>query len=185
MYGMINKAVGEMVCGKFGEEAWEDIKAKAGCDIDVFISNDAYPDELTYRLVGAAAEKLGVSADAVLKEFGKHWILETARRGYAELMFASGRTLPEFLDNLPNFHTRVTMIFPNLEPPRFECTNVTATSLNLHYHSSRRGLTAFVFGLLDGLGEMFGTEVDVQLAESRAEGADHDVFLVRWAAPAT
>lgn len=184
MYGMVTKAVGEMVCGKFGEDAWERIKEKAGVEIDVFISNDPYPDEITYRLVGAAAEVLGLPAEAVLREFGKHWILDTAQRGYAELMRAAGRTLPEFLDNLPNFHTRVTMMFPGLNPPRFECTDITDHSLRLHYRTDRAGLTPFVVGLLDGLAVMFDTKIDVQLVESRAEGAGHDVFLIRWVAPA-
>lgn len=127
MYGMVTKAVGEMVCKNFGEETWERIKSKAEVDIDVFISNDPYPDEITYKLVGAAVEVLGLPAERILHEFGKHWILETAQQGYAELIRASGRTLPEFLDNLPNFHTRVTI--------------------------------------------------------AKADGADHDVFMVRWTVP--
>ncbi|MBA6339353.1 heme NO-binding domain-containing protein, partial [Colwellia sp. BRX8-7] len=44
MYGMVNKAVEDMVCMQFGEPVWEDIKSCAGVDIDVFMSNEAYPD---------------------------------------------------------------------------------------------------------------------------------------------
>ena len=33
MYGMVNKAVEEMVCMQHGESAWEQIKAKAGVDV--------------------------------------------------------------------------------------------------------------------------------------------------------
>ena len=52
MYGMVNKAVEDMVCMQFGEPVWEDIKSCAGVDIDVFMSNEAYPDEMTFQLVG-------------------------------------------------------------------------------------------------------------------------------------
>jgi hypothetical protein len=48
MYGMVNKAVEDMVCMQFGEPVWEDIKSCAGVDIDVFMSNEAYPDETTF-----------------------------------------------------------------------------------------------------------------------------------------
>ena len=46
MYGMVNKAVEDMVCMHHGEEAWEQIKSKAGVDVEVFVSNEGYPDEV-------------------------------------------------------------------------------------------------------------------------------------------
>jgi hypothetical protein len=177
---MVTKAIGEMVCKEYGDAAWERIKTRAGVQIDAFVSNDLYPDEMTYQLVGAAAEELKLPVDQVLQAFGRHWILETARCGYGELLTASGRNLPEFLQNLPNFHTRVSLIYPYLKPPRFSCTDVDDNSLKLHYRTGREGLTQFVFGLLDGLGQLFETRIQVQLIESKEAGADHDVFLVNW-----
>ena len=180
MYGMVNRAVEEMVCTHHGEAVWERIKATAGVDVDVFMSNEGYPDEMTYRLVGAASEVLGVPADKILEAFGEHWVLHTARDAYGGLMQAAGKSLPEFLSNLPNFHSRVAMIFPKLQPPRFQCTDVTDHSLKLHYRTHRRGLAPFVVGLMQGLGKMFVTPVAVRLVESRDDGADHDVFEVSW-----
>ena len=184
MYGMVTKAIGEMVCKEHGEAAWERIKNRAGVHVDAFVSHDVYPDEMTYALVGAAAEELHVSADLVMRAFGQHWILETARCGYGELLTANGRNLPEFLINLPNFHTRVSLIYPDLKPPRFACTDVTDDSLKLHYRTERSGLTEFVFGLLEGLAIMFSVPLDVRLLESKEAGADHDVFLVNWSGAA-
>jgi len=184
MYGMVNRAVEEMVCTHHGEAVWERIKATAGVDVDVFMSNEGYPDEMTYRLVGAASEVLGVPADKILEAFGEHWVLHTARDAYGGLMQAAGKSLPEFLSNLPNFHSRVAMIFPKLQPPRFQCSEITESSLKLHYYTHRRGLAPFVVGLMRGLGRMFATPVTVRLVESRDDGADHDVFDVAWT-PAT
>jgi hypothetical protein len=95
-------------------------------------------------------------------------------------MKAAGKTLPEFLQNLPNFHARVAMIFPKLQPPHFRCTEITDHSLRLHYHSHRPGLAPFVVGLMQGLGRMFQTPVTVRRIEAKEEGADHDVFTVTW-----
>lgn len=180
MYGMVNKAVQELIISQHGEEVWQRIRTRAGVEEEMFISNEPYPDEITYRLVGAASEVLSVPAAEILRTFGRWWILHTAMEGYGHLMKAGGRTLPEFLINLPNFHTRIVLMFPHLRPPEFECTDVTADSLRLHYHSHRRGLAPFVTGLLEGLGEMFKTPVTVNHEQGLDAGAPHDVFLVGW-----
>lgn len=183
MYGMVNQAFEDMIIERFGDECWDRIKAAARVEVDVFISNEGYPDELTYQLVGAASTLLELPAAELLEAFGVHWILQTAREGYGELMAASGRTLEEFLRNLPNFHTRVSLIFPHLQPPRFVCTDQTETSLRLHYYSQRPDLTPFVRGLLRGLGDMFATPLSITQEAARADGADHDIFDLAWERP--
>ncbi len=180
MYGMVNKAVEDLVVSNFGMEKWLAIKEKAGVDVDIFLSNESYPDKLTYDLVGAASEVLGLAASDVLIAFGEHWVLNTARQGYGSMLEANGRTLSEFLINLPSFHTRVAMIFPDLQPPRFNCSEVTENSLLLHYHSHRPGLTDFVIGLLQGLGKMFDTPVVIEVVQRKVDGTDHDQFRVTW-----
>lgn len=177
---MVNKAVEDLVVTGFGQESWNAIKLRAGVEDDVFLSNESYPDSLTYDLVEAASEVLGMEAREVLVAFGEHWVLVTGKQGYGSMMEAGGRTLPEFLINLPTFHTRVAMIFPNLQPPRFSCTDVTENSLVLHYHSHRPGLTYFVVGLLQGLGKMFLSPTSVEVTRRKSDGADHDEFLVSW-----
>lgn len=180
MYGMVNKAVQDLIISQHGEEVWKRICSRAGVEEDMFISNEPYPDEITYRLVAAASELLSVPAAEILRTFGRWWILHTARVGYGHLMKAGGRTLPEFLINLPNFHTRIVLMFPHLRPPEFECTDMMTGSLRLHYHSHRRGLAPFVTGLLEGLGEMFHTPVTIKHEQSLDAGAQHDVFWVGW-----
>jgi len=180
MYGMVNKAVEEMVVMHHGEDTWERIKIRAGIDVDVFMSNEDYPDEITHALVAAASDILATPADTILEAFGEHWILHTAQEGYGGLLRAGGKNFPEFLANLPNFHTRVAMIFPNLQPPSFSCSEVGPTSLKLHYITHRPGMTGFVVGLIQGLAKMFATPVVIRMAQSRSEGADHDVFHIEW-----
>jgi hypothetical protein len=97
-------------------------------------------------------------------------------------MRAHGNSAKEFLLKLPVFHARVQMIFPELRPPEFECTDVADDSLVLHYRTPRpAGLEPFVDGLLKGIGEMFGTPLTVTLLDDRSKGADHSVFHVSWA----
>lgn len=182
MYGLVNKAVEDLVVSNFGEDKWEAIKKRAGVEEEVFISNESYPDDLTYDLVGAASEILETPAESILIAFGEHWVLKTASESYGSMMKAGGRSLKEFLVNLPNFHTRVSMIYPDLKPPRFECVDVGEDCLELRYYTHRPGLTNFVVGLVQGLGKYYDTPATCELIENREENGECDRFQVKWQA---
>lgn len=180
MYGLVNKAVQDLVVTQYGEDRWDAIKRKAGVDVESFVSMSPYPDEITYKLVGAATEVLGLPAAQILEAFGEYWTLYSAKQGYGELLKMSGNTLVEFLGNLDNLHARVGLSFPELKPPSFRCSDVNGGSLLLHYYSERKGLTPFVVGLLKGLGKMFHTDVRVTIEQTREAGHDHDVFRIEY-----
>lgn len=180
MYGLVNKAIEDMVCSRFGAEIWKEIKLKAEIEVDVFISMEGYPDDITHKLVKAASLVLGLSPSEIMQAFGEYWVQYTAKEGYGEMMDMSGETLPEFLENLDNLHARVGVSFPQLQPPSFECADIEEDSLSLHYRSTREGLTPMVIGLVKGLGTRFNTEVDITQTQSREDGAQHDEFLVKY-----
>jgi Haem-NO-binding len=184
MYGLVNRAIEQMVCEQHGDERWEEIKSAAGVETELFIANEGYDDAITYQLVGAASRVLGVPAEKILQAFGRHWVLRTAKEGYGAMLKSVGNDVGEFLENLPHLHARVKLIYPHLEPPRFTSEREGGSSLLLHYRSSREGLAPFVCGLLFGIGELFSTEVNVTHQERKGDGADHDVFLISWAPPA-
>lgn len=78
MYGMINRAVEELVRGRFGDAAWESVRREAGVDATPFVAMESYPDEVTFRLVEAASQVLGISPAQVFGAVGEHWVLYTA-----------------------------------------------------------------------------------------------------------
>lgn len=183
MYGLVNKAIEQMVCRDHGEAVWQSIKREAGVEVEAFVSNASYPDDITYRLVGAASKVLQAPVEDILSGFGEYWVLHTALESYGPLMRAHGKSAREFLLKLPQFHARVQMIFPELRPPEFECSDVGEHSLVLHYRTPRAaGLESFVEGLLKGIGEMFGTPLSVRRLDDRGAGADHSTFHVSWEA---
>lgn len=181
MYGLVNKAIEQMVCRTHGISIWEQIKAEAGVDVAGFVSNEPYPDEVTYRLVAAASTTLDAPAEEILKAFGEHWVLHTALESYGPMMRATGKNLRDFLLRLPHLHTRVELIYPELQPPQFACHEIGETELDLHYWTTRPpGLEPFVEGLIHGLGKMFDTPVCVELRQQRDEQNDYSVFNVSW-----
>lgn len=180
MYGMVNRAVRDMVIARFGTEAWEQIHTKAAAPAE-FEKMQAYDDDVTYRLVGAASTVLDLPAEVVMRTFGVYWVVETAEKGYGPLMALWGTSFAEFLSNLDALHARVKETFSNLAPPRFEVTVEEKGVLLISYRSHRPGLAPFVAGLIEGVGQRFDTEVEVQLVRSRAvDGGDADVFRVEY-----
>jgi len=180
MYGIVNKAIEELVTENFGADKWEQIKSRSGVDVEIFISNEPYDDDVTFKLAIAASEEMKISVSDVLKAFGEWWIMRTGKEKYGYLLESGGNSLREFLVNLPLFHNRVMMIYPKLTPPEFKISNISENSLNVHYFSKREGLKDFVHGLLTGLGKFYGCPVTLELIESRDEGSDHEIFNVSW-----
>lgn len=178
MYGLVNRAIEELVRERFGDETWEKIKQKANVDTDVFIGLEAYPDSVTYSLVGAASEILNLPGETILEEFGKYWVLYTGKTAYGSLLDSTGTTLFESIRNLDNMHSRISLTMPHLQPPSFQCTDETENSLRVHYYSERAGLAPMVIGLLKGLGVLYRTTIDVRQVASVGQGADHDEFLI-------
>jgi hypothetical protein len=180
MYGIVNKAIEDLVKENFGEEKWELIRQRSGVEIDFFLSNEPYDDDITFKLAIATAEEMGMSVENVLIAFGEWWVLRTSKEKYGGLMEAGGASLKEFLKNLPVFHNRVMLIYPKLTPPEFKVSDATENSIHVHYHSKREGLQEFVRGLLQGLGKLYKTDVAIELLQTRDHGDHHEVFKVSW-----
>ena len=180
MYGIVNKAIEELVTENFGAEKWALIKKRSGVDIDFFLSNEPYDDAITFQLAIAVSEEMNMPLSSVLEAFGEWWVLRTGKEKYGALMEAGGNGLKEFLLNLPVFHNRVLLIYPKLTPPEFKITDVEDNSLCLHYFSKREGLQDFVRGLLIGLGKMYHTPTTIELLQSRNDGSSHEIFKVSW-----
>jgi len=180
VYGLINKSLRDMIIAQFGEPQWQAVLTASGVPSDSFLTMRSYDDEVTYRLAGAASEVLGAPVEDCLEMFGKYWVLETASKTYASLMDASGTSLHEFLENLNALHDRITGTFLNYIPPEFRIEELGGDRHRIHYISQRQGLTAFVTGLLHGLAERFGN--DLEIIEQRnmpAETGEYTIFEVQ------
>lgn len=183
MYGLVNRSFEDMVMERWGRSTWEAVCARAGVDVQVYVLNEPYPDDLTYALVMAATEVVEMPASELLREFGHHWVLHTANQFHGPLLRAGGHTLREFLRNLPNFHTRILMMLPGLLPPKFTCIDLGERVVSIGYRSHRAGLAPFVLGLLEGLSRLFQEPVEITHVPgpslAAGEGASES-YLVSW-----
>ncbi len=178
MYGVVNKAIQELVTENFGSQAWEKVKSRSNVDVNSFLSNEQYSDDVTFKLAIAASEELNLPLRDVLLAFGEFWVLSTGKKHYGSLMESGGSSFKDFILNLPNFHSRVMLYYSNIVPPEFKIDQISESEIQLHYFSIRTGLTDFMEGLILGLAKMFDTKVQVSLIQQKGPEHDHDIFKI-------
>jgi hypothetical protein len=178
VYGLINKAVQEVVMGQVGRERWLKICEQASLKNPVFVSFEQYPDEQTYALVGAAAAEMNRPATDLLEEIGEYWSRFTAQEGYGHLLDLAGSDFAAVISRLNDLHARLTVTLPELRPPSFECSRKEDGTIVLRYFSERAGLAHLVIGLLKGLAHRFGQEATVCQTGHRSDERAYDEFEV-------
>ncbi|WOJ92172.1 heme NO-binding domain-containing protein [Congregibacter variabilis] len=179
MYGLINSALQDMVITHFGEERWKEVHKHSGVSDDSFLTMRRYDDETTYKLAGAASEILEAPIETCMEMFGKHWVDAIATRNFAPLMDATGNDTVGFLHNLNSLHDRIASTFLDYIPPEFRVEDVDskAGKYLVHYYSERKGLTSFVTGLLGGLADHFGDQLEIIAVSIDDDGeGTHSVF---------
>ena len=96
-------------------------------------------------------------------------------------MAAGGNSFREFLFNLPKFHNRIYLSYPDLVAPEFKISDY-GDSIAVEYHSEREGLTHLMEGMLLGIIKMFNEQhalVNLEYTKSNST-FDHDLFLITW-----
>ena len=179
MYGMINEAIRTLVTREAGEEVWNQVLESSGVGEDVFEGMEGYDDSVTYSLVGATSETLGVPASDVLEMFGVYWALEVAPKGYGDYFNAFGNDFESFVAGLDEMHVRITKMLPSLVPPAFKIEKLGENHFKVHYESQRDGLAPLAVGMLKGVAMHFGGEADITQIEYKGTD-EHDVFEVRF-----
>jgi hypothetical protein len=180
MYGLVNKAIKDLVTTNFGEDKWKEICRLADHVEEDFIGMNPYPDKLTFDLVTHASTVLNISPGSILEAFGEYWILYTADEGYGDLMNLTGNTFVEFLSNLDMLHYRINNIMPELRAPQFLTRNETENSVELEYRSHREGMIPMLYGLIKGLGKRFEITVSIDHIEHKSATSDCHVFHIKW-----
>jgi len=165
MYGLIHNSLRDMVKTRLGDDEWAVIMHAAGLSEKDFLSLKSYDDSVVLSLLSVTHARTGSSIDELLYDFGWHFIKRTAFAHYAGVLNMHGETLWELLDNLNHMHDRIASSFPGYRPPSFQLLPTAENTYELIYSSSRQGLTAFVWGLLDGLADYFSVAIEIAVVQ--------------------
>ena len=71
MYGMIHRAVRQMVFDQLGEDAWLALEQKLDIGPTELLTGMVYDDALTISIISEASARLNLSVDACRFEFGR------------------------------------------------------------------------------------------------------------------
>jgi hypothetical protein len=180
VYGLINEAMRRLVSESSGADAWSAIADRADAP-ETFAAMSYYDDDVTYALVAAASEVLGTPASALLRDFGHYWTTRVGPESYSDILGATGTDVVSVLDNLDLMHARLQSLYPELRPPSFSVSGEGEDSFEVRYRSERDGLEPFVVGLLEGLGDLYGTPATVAHVSAPAAEQPYHVFRMTLA----
>ncbi|XP_045165881.1 guanylate cyclase soluble subunit beta-2-like isoform X5 [Mercenaria mercenaria] len=171
MYGQIHVCVRELVEEKFGAEAWKSVLTKSGLDEhDHFLVFHRYEDPVTFKLIGAVCETLGVELPAVLEIFGDYFLQYCLRHGYDKMLKTLGGNFKSFIQNLDSLHALLALTYKNIVAPSFRCETNEDGSLSLHYYTIRPGLYPIVLGLVRAVArDLYNQEADISVVDKSQE----------------
>lgn len=179
MYGLVNNGIRTFIVDNHGQDTWLRICRKASIADEDFENLTAYDDAITYALVGAVSDELGLPVDQVLDVFGHYWVGFSKSTSIGKLVDQGAETLVDQIRGLDEMHERIQLTMPHLDPPSFEFEEMPDGNHRLHYMSNREGLAPMVVGLLRGLADECGVSIDVKHVDRKDDGASHDVFVLR------
>jgi len=180
MYGMVNKFISTTVINRYGEDAWNNIKQSLGDYESSFIEMQPYGDDVTFGLVGASVEYLGVDLATFLRQMGEDWVKETSQGSYHTMYSLVSGGAFEFLSNLNGMHQVLSAQLKELVPPSFLCQKNDDNSITIHYYSSRDGLEPFVEGLLLGVCNYFKEPATISHLSTKNDDTPFSTFLITF-----
>lgn len=180
MKGIVNKGIQELVEGKYGTDAWEKVKSLAGCQEPFFAISLDYPDDMTAALLKAASEVSGLPMETVMVEYGKFMVTNTLKAHYATYFKLAGSSAREFLLNMDRIHEQATRSILGSAPPKFGYEELADGRLLMHYRS-KRALCPVLYGLILGVGLLFGEEVRVRETTCMKNGDPYCTMEVSFA----
>ena len=177
MYGMIHRAMRNMVHEELGEEAWLALEQKLKIGPMDLLTGKVYDDALTLDIITEAAAMLNLAVGQCLIEFGRYWIRYVDQGSLASVMNFTGQNLASFIQNLDRLHLAVGAAMPDARLPAFSTLCNDPGHIVVEYRSERVGLEPFVMGLLQGLMDRFHARGDIEVA---SRGEQFVIFDIRY-----
>lgn len=179
MYGIVYKALKQFVIETHNEHLWDFISADSPVTFNAELMEQPYNDDATHYLASRMAACTNIPIAEVLYSFGRH-IIKVTQQQFPGIMAERGATLKDYLVNLPNYHNRIMLIFPELTPPEFKVSAITDDSLLFHYYTSTPGMKEFMRGYLTELAAVFNNKCTIQHLFTGNDERIEDVFKISF-----
>jgi hypothetical protein len=158
-----------MAIERLGHEAWDEVARRCRLNDQHLITAEYFDDAVTFDVIAALADRMGVDVDAALEAFGRHWISYAGASAFARVMTMAGGDIETFIENLDRMHASIKSTMPLARMPHFALVESTPERLEVLYDSERTGLGPFVRGILAAVAERFGERMEIT-QQATAEG---------------
>ncbi|HAZ94610.1 MAG TPA: guanylate cyclase [Porticoccaceae bacterium] len=161
MKGMLFTALLELIEAEFGsdvlDDVLDDVKPASG---GIYTSVGTYDHTELVAMLVSLSKQTNVSLTNLTKTFGMYHFAEfTAAYPY---LFEGLNSSFELLEKIDWFiHAEVRKLYPGATPPKFECTRLSSTSIELIYKSPRC-LGDVAEGLIYGCASHYGEKILVR-----------------------
>lgn len=179
MYGIIYKAIKECVMNHVDANAWQTISSGAPAAFDDDAMEQPYDDDAILYLGRQLSAYVEKPVEDILYNFGR-CVVKLVRHQFPDIMNGRGSNLKDYLVNLPNFHNRIMLIYPELTPPDFRISGLTEDSLHLHYFTKTPGMKQFIKGYLEEIAVSFQNDGDIEHQYSNEASNFEDVFKISF-----
>lgn len=170
MHGIIFSEMRKYVDTKLGSGAWNTVLSKAGLGAKIYLPIQDYPDSDVVALVGAASEVTGLSAAAILEDFGQ--FLAPALLGlYRTLVPADWKTLDLLENTEQTIHSVVRARNPGAKPAELQVVRQSPETAELVYSSQRR-LCMVAKGIIRGIADHYKEEVVITETSCMHSGSE-------------
>lgn len=162
MHGLIFSELKRYVETKFDAKTWNALLENAGLKGNMYIAAAVYPDADILALVNTACNMTGLTANAVLEDFGE-FIAPQLIGQYSFLVKPEWGFL-DFLCNTEETIHKVVRFHQGVMPPRLAVTRLSDDKVMISYDSARR-MCALLKGIVKGTAKHY--KEDISILESR------------------
>ena len=100
MHGLINRSLQCFLRDTYGQPAWDAVVREARLDFDSFEAMLTYEDDLTDRVINAAAEVLHRPRETLLEDMGHYLVSHDTQISLRRLLRFSGVNFADFVNSL-------------------------------------------------------------------------------------
>jgi len=154
MKGVILRCLEEMVREKYGEDLWSEVAGGKN-----FPPTENVDDSVVLSILSGLCIRTGKTLDTIAEEFGRYWIGVYSQRLYKNF-FIEAENARDFILKVDEIHQIMTKNV-DTKPPRFMYEWKDEATLIMRYESERK-LIDLAVGLLKGVAEYYGEDIDVR-----------------------
>lgn len=147
------------------------------------LASRVYSDEILLAGVATASQITNISADTLLREYGRFFIINGLTRHLCAYILTQVHSARELLLTMHDAHQQMGRLPDSLTPPLFQYKTQTQKpdELILIYDSPRK-LCSVLMGAIEGAAERYGEQVHIVEQTCMKQGASTCCFEIRFSA---